>query len=493
MSSDISHFSASRLSALLRSEEISSQQIAECFLDRVDAVDSEVGAFLDLNRERVLAQAKASDERRAANASLGPLDGIPVGIKDVIAVKDEPLTCASRILENFVSPYDATVTTRLRQAGAILFGRLNLDEFAMGSSTENSAFKTTANPWNLERVPGGSSGGSAAAVAAGEVPVSLGSDTGGSIRQPAALCGIVGMKPTYGLVSRFGLAAYASSLDQIGPLGRSVEDCALLLQTIAGHDDRDSTSLNEKTSDYSSELSSPVRGKRIGVPGEYFRDGLDSAVRERVQAVIDWYQSNGCEIVSISLPHTDLAIPVYYILAPAEASSNLARYDGIRYGRRTEMAEDGIDLYFKSRGQGFGPEVKRRIILGTYVLSSGYYDAYYIRAQKVRSLVRKDFTDAFREVDVILTPTTPSVAFKAGDKKDDPLSMYLEDIFTVPTNLAGLPAISLPCGFNSDHLPVGFQLIGRPLDEARLLGIANAYEREHPWSRMRPQLGTTGN
>lgn len=480
--------SVGALAGKLLAKELSAVELTQAYLDRIEAVDDRVGAFLAIDPGDALAQAAASDARRHAGEARGPLDGIPVALKDAIAVKGQQLTAASRILENFISPYDATVTRKLREAGATLMGRLNMDEFAMGSSTENSAVKPTMNPWNLDCIPGGSSGGSAAAVAAGESPLTLGSDTGGSIRQPAALCGVVGMKPTYGLVSRFGLAAFASSLDQIGPLGRTVEDCALLLEAIAGHEPRDSTSLDREVPGYAAGLHNPPEQWTLGVPKEYFTDGLSPEVRAAVEQAIGWYQSRGCKIVEITLPHTDLAVPVYYIVAPAEASSNLARYDGIRYGRRAQEAENGIDLYFQTRGQGFGEEVKRRIILGTYVLSSGYYDAYYLRAQKVRTLIREDFLTVLKSVDAILAPTSPTVAFKRGEKTDDPLAMYLNDIFTISANLAGLPAISVPCGFSADGLPIGLQIIGRPLDEGRLLRMAHHYEREHEWHAATPQL-----
>jgi aspartyl-tRNA(Asn)/glutamyl-tRNA(Gln) amidotransferase subunit A len=487
--SEALHFStAAALAKRLESGELTSVALTEAFLDRIAAIDGKVEAFLHLDREDALAQARASDERRAAGQSFGLLDGIPVGLKDVIAVTGQPLTGASQILSNFVSPYDATVTTKLKAAGAVLVGRLNLDEFAMGSSTENSSVKTTANPWDLERIPGGSSGGSAAAVAAGELPLTLGSDTGGSIRQPAALCGVVGLKPTYGRVSRWGLAAYASSLDQIGPFARTVEDCAALLGVIAGYEPRDSTSLNEPVPDYVAALREEPKPRVLGVPKEYFAEGLSDEVRAKVEQVIAWYASQGYQIREVSLPRMNLAVPVYYIVATAEASSNLARYDGIRYGKRATDAEDGIDLYFKTRGEGFGPEVKRRIILGTYVLSSGYYDAYYKRAQKVRTLIRDDFAKALEGVDALLTPTSPTTAFKRGEKANDPLAMYLSDIYTIAVNLAGLPGISLPAGFSAEGLPIGFQLIGRPLDETGLLRIAHHYEQAHAWSAATPNL-----
>jgi aspartyl-tRNA(Asn)/glutamyl-tRNA(Gln) amidotransferase subunit A len=485
---ELLYATVSELSEMLSSKKITSVELMKAYLNRIKTVDPKVEAFLSYNEADALAQAKASDERRASGKTLGPLDGIPVGIKDVIAVKDQSLTCASKILEPYVSPYDATVIARLRAQGAIIFGRLNMDEFAMGSSTENSAFKVTKNPWDVSRIPGGSSGGSAAALAAGELPLALGSDTGGSIRQPAALCGVVGLKPTYGLVSRYGLAAYASSLDQIGPFGRTVEDVAILLQTLAGHDSEyDSTSYPAKIPDYRASLKN--RGPfKLGVPREYFGEGLDPEVKTGVMAAIDFYKKQGHEICEVSLPHTGLAIPVYYIIATAEASSNLARYDGVRYGHRSEKATDALDLYYKTRAEGFGAEVKRRIILGTYVLSSGYYDAYYLKAQKVRTLIRNDFMDAFRKVDAIIGPTSPTAAFKVGEKTDDPISMYLADIYTICVNLAGLPGISIPCGFTKSNLPVGLQLIGQPYQEDRLLAIANKFDEAHKFGLKQPTL-----
>jgi aspartyl-tRNA(Asn)/glutamyl-tRNA(Gln) amidotransferase subunit A len=387
-----------------------------------------------------------------------------------------------------VSPYDATVTGKLKNAGAVCWGRLNMDEFAMGSSTENSAVQVTSNPYNLDRIPGGSSGGSAAAVAAGEAIVSLGSDTGGSIRQPAAFCNVVGLKPTYGLVSRYGLIAFASSLDQIGPFARTVEDAAILLQAIAGHDANDSTSFSVPVPDYRAELKKRKGPWRLGIPKEYFGEGLDPEVSAAVQAAINFYQKQGCEVKEVSLPHTKYGIGVYYIIATAECSSNLARFDGIRYGHRSADAKDIVDLYFKSRAEGFGQEVKRRVILGTYVLSSGYYDAYYLRAQKVRTLIRQDFLNAYKEVDAIVTPTSPTPAFKKGEKAANPLSMYLSDVYTIGVNLAGLPGISVPCGFSKAGLPIGLQIIGQPFQEADLLAIAHTYEQAHDWTTRHPNL-----
>jgi aspartyl-tRNA(Asn)/glutamyl-tRNA(Gln) amidotransferase subunit A len=478
--------SVTDLAARLDRRELSAVELLSAFVARTKAVEPRVHAFNSFAEADAFAQAAASDARRAAGQARGPLDGIPIGLKDVIAVSDQPLTASSRILRNFVSPYDATVTRKLKDAGAVLFGRLNCDEFAMGSSNENSAFGPAANPWDTTRVPGGSSGGSAAALAAGEVAASLGSDTGGSIRQPAALCGLVGLKPTYGLVSRYGLVAYASSLDQIGPFGRTIEDVALVLRAIAGHDPLDSTSFKADVPDYTAALKGPAP-RRIGIPKEYFGDGLDPEIGAAVEAAVKFYRDRGCEVKEVSLPHTRYCLDAYYVIATAEASSNLARFDGVRYGQRSKAATDAIDLYAKSRAEGFGAEVKRRIILGTYVLSSGYYDAYYLRAQKVRTLIRRDFVRAFAEVDALLTPTSPVPAFKLGEKAD-PLAMYLLDIYTIGVNLAGLPAISVPCGFTRAGLPIGLQLIGQPFREADLLALAQTYEHAHDWHRQTPNL-----
>jgi aspartyl-tRNA(Asn)/glutamyl-tRNA(Gln) amidotransferase subunit A len=412
--------------------------------------------------------------------------GVPVALKDVIAIKNQPLNCGSKILGRYVSPFDSTAVEKLKAAGAIVFGRLNMDEFAMGSSTENSAFQVTRNPWDLARIPGGSSGGAAAAVAADQCLAAFGSDTGGSIRQPAALCGCVGVKPTYGRVSRYGLVAYASSLDQIGPLAKSVRDAALLLRTIAGHDRRDSTTIPEPVPDYPARLNGDIQGLRLGLPKEYMVGGLDPEVAEAIRAAVGQLQQLGAEITEISLPHTEYAVATYYIIATAEASANLARFDGIRYGLRVD-GKDPIELYSRTRGAGFGAEVKRRIILGTYVLSSGYYDAYYLRAQKVRTLIRQDFLKAFEKVDAIVTPTSPTAAFKIGEKSGDPLQMYLTDIFTISANLAGICGISVPCGFTKKpKLPIGLQLLGKHLGEETILRIAHAYEMSTTWHRERP-------
>jgi aspartyl-tRNA(Asn)/glutamyl-tRNA(Gln) amidotransferase subunit A len=479
----------SELSARLARREISAREVMQSCLDQIARVDGRIHAFLSVDEADALAQAEAADQLLAREgAAARPLLGIPVAIKDVIAVKNQPLTCASRILDRFISPYDATVIEKLRAGGAVVFGRCNMDEFAMGSSTENSAFGPTRNPWDLERIPGGSSGGSAAAVAADECIASLGSDTGGSIRQPAALCGVVGLKPTYGRVSRYGLVAFASSLDQIGPFTKNVADAALMLRVLAGHDPRDSTSVPEPVPNYAAALEGEIRGLKIGLPKEYLIGGLDAEVKSAVDAAVKTLAELGAEIVEISLPHTEYAVAVYYIIATAEASANLARFDGIRYGRRVTGA-DPVELYCRTRGSGFGPEVKRRIILGTYALSSGYYDAYYLRAQKVRTLIRNDFLNAFKRVDAIVTPTTPTAAFKLGEKSEDPLQMYLSDIFTISCNLAGICGLSVPCGFTrSPRLPIGLQLLGRPFGEETILKIAAAYERQTDWRKARPEI-----
>jgi aspartyl-tRNA(Asn)/glutamyl-tRNA(Gln) amidotransferase subunit A len=494
VATELNQLTIAELSALLDAGKASSEELMRAVIARTKAVDGRVHAFNSFDEEDALAQAKASDLRRRGAPRGGaprPLEGIPIGIKDVISVRGQPLTASSRMLANFVSPYDATATEKLKAAGAVCWGRLNLDEFAMGSSTENSAFGPTSNPWDLERVPGGSSGGSAAAVAAGEAIATLGSDTGGSIRQPAALCSVVGLKPSYGRVSRYGLIAFASSLDQIGPFARTVEDAAIVLQAVSGHDPRDSTSLRLEVPDYrrgAAELAASGRRWKLGIPKEYFGSGLDPEVGAAVQAAVDEYRKMGCEVREVSLPHTKYAVGAYYIIATAECSSNLARFDGVRYGHRSKDATDALDIYFKSRAEGFGPEVKRRIILGTYVLSSGYYDAYYLRAQKVRTLIRRDFLEAYKEVDAIVTPTSPTPAFKKGEKAADPLAMYLNDIYTIGVNLAGLPGISLPCGFTRKGLPIGLQVIGQPFRETELLAIAASYEGRTDWHSRRPSL-----
>jgi aspartyl-tRNA(Asn)/glutamyl-tRNA(Gln) amidotransferase subunit A len=457
---------------MIQAGELSPVQLVDAVNAAIEKTDPQVGGYLSRDYERARAAAESAD------TSL-PLGGIPVAIKDVINVQGEPCTCSSKILQGYTAPYDATVVTKLRAAGAIPFGRTNMDEFAMGSSTENSAIKVTRNPRDPERIPGGSSGGSAAVVAADEALASLGSDTGGSIRQPAALCGCVGLKPSYGRVSRYGLVAFASSLDQIGPFTHTVEDAALVLQAIAGHDPLDSTSLDVPVPDYSAALNDGVKGMKLGVPKEYFVDGMDPQVEARVREAIEVYRGLGAEIVEVSLPHTKYAVADYYIIATAEASANLARFDGVRYGKRAESPRDLADHYGRTRGEGFGKEVKRRIILGTYVLSSGYYDAYYLRAQKVRTLIRRDFVEAFEKVDGLLSPTSPVPAFKIGERMSDPLQMYLSDIFTIAANLAGICGISIPCGdadVDGKKLPVGLQIMAPAFEEARLLRIARAYE-----------------
>jgi aspartyl-tRNA(Asn)/glutamyl-tRNA(Gln) amidotransferase subunit A len=486
----LNQLTISELGQRLDSRQVSARQATQACLDRIAKVDPQVKAFLKTEASDALAQADEADRliQSGASRAAHPLLGVPIAIKDVIAVKGHSLTCASKILGNYVSPYDATVIEKLRSAGAVILGRLNMDEFAMGSSTENSAFFTTRNPWDTSRIPGGSSGGSAAAVAADEVVATLGSDTGGSIRQPAALCGCVGFKPTYGSVSRFGLVAFASSLDQIGPFTKDVRDAARLLGVISGHDRRDSTSIPRAVPNYEAALGRDLKGLKLGIAKEFLVGGLDPEVKAAVDAAVKQLTSLGAEVVEVSLPHTEYAVAVYYIIATAEASANLARFDGVRYCARVD-GPDPISMYERTRGRGFGPEVKRRIILGTYVLSSGYYDAYYLRAQKVRTLIRQDFLKAFEKVDAIVTPTTPTAAFRAGEKTSDPLQMYLSDIYTISCNLAGIPGISLPCGFTqSPKLPIGLQLLGKPFGEETLLQIAHAYEQSTPWHRERPPL-----
>ena len=480
------HLTIHQLKNELEAGAVSSREVTQACLDRIEAVDDRLNAFISCDGPDALAQADAADAARREGARQ-PLLGVPIAIKDVLAAKGQPLNCASRILGDFVSPYDATVISRLREAGAVVFGRVNMDEFAMGSSTENSAFGPSRNPWNTDCIPGGSSGGSAVAVAADECIASLGSDTGGSIRQPAALCGCVGLKPTYGRVSRYGLVAFASSLDQVGPFTKDVRDAATLLQVIAGKDDRDSTNVPEPVPNYAEALDDNLKGMRIGLPKEYNVDGVDPEVKTAADMAVAKLEELGAEVKEISLPHTEYAIGTYYIIATAEASANLARFEGVRYGARVDGA-DPEELNRKTRGAGFGEEVKRRIILGTYVLSSGYYDAYYLRAQKVRTLIRQDFLKAFEEVDLIASPTTPTPAFRIGEKADDPLQMYLSDVFTISCNLAGLCGVSVPCGFSSDNLPIGMQLLGKPFGETDLLRAAHAYEQSTDWHLKRPNL-----
>ncbi len=475
---------------LLRKER-SAVEITTETLERIHSLEPKLHSFLSVTADQALATAQQVDEKIAAGESIGLLAGIPIGIKDNMCTQGIKTTCASRILGNFIPPYESTVTQKLKDAGAVMVGKTNLDEFAMGSSTENSGFQVTANPWDLSRVPGGSSGGSAAAVAASECVVALGSDTGGSIRQPASLCGVVGMKPTYGLVSRYGLVAFASSLDQIGPFARTVEDAAILLSAIAGHDPMDSTSLKVEIPNYAKLLQPHLRTQgrlRIGVIQETFGNGLDSVVEETVKKAIEQLQDLGAEIQVISCPRFRYGVPAYYIIAPSEASANLARYDAVRYGMRNSDADNLVDMYSKTRAAGFGTEVKRRIMLGTYALSAGYYDAYYLKAQKVRTLIKQDFELAFEKVDILVCPTSPATAFPAGEKTSDPLSMYLLDLMTIPVNLAGLPAISIPCGFDAQGLPIGMQLIGKVLREDQLLQVAYAYEQATEWHLEQPAL-----
>ncbi len=472
----------------LSSGAVSSLELTEALIERIIAVDNEVKAYLTLTLELALQAARSADARRAAGED-GSLLGIPLAIKDVICVKGAPTTCGSQILEGFIPPFDATVVQRLKAAGAVILGKTNMDEFAMGSSTENSAYFATHNPWDLTRVPGGSSGGSAAAVAAEMCLGAFGSDTGGSVRQPAALCGVVGVKPSYGRVSRYGLVAFASSLDQIGTFARTVTDAAMLLGVVAGYDPLDSTSVDAPVPDYTAELGdeADLDGIRIGVPKEYFVAGVQAEIENAVRAAIDKLADLGAEVKEVSLPHTDYALPVYYLIAPAEASANLARYDGVRYGYRAQA--DGVkQVYRRSRGTGFGPEVKRRIMLGTYALSAGYYDAYYLKAQKVRTLIKNDFDAAFEQVDVIAAPTTPTTAFRIGEKAADPLEMYLADVFTLSVNLAGICGLSLPCGFDDQGLPIGLQLMGPAFEEAVVFKTARAYEAVTDWHRRRPAL-----
>jgi len=505
---------ATRLLTQLQAGEVTAVELATAYLDRIEAHDAQVGAFLKVTRDSALAKAEEVDRRRKAGEKLGRLAGLPVAVKDLLCTKGEVTTCASRMLENFVPPYDATVIRKLNDADAVILGKTNMDEFAMGGSTENSALGKTRNPWNLEMVPGGSSGGAAACVAADMVPLSIGTDTGGSIRQPAAFCGISGMKPTYGRVSRFGLVAFASSLDQIGPMARSAEDMALLLEAISGHDPQDSTSANQPVPSFTQSISKPLEKLRIGMVREHFGEGLDTEVNAAVRDAVKIFERQGASVVDISLPHSKYAIATYYIIAPSEASSNLARFDGVHYGHRCDekaileqLSEERaaleakgderaikqmdsalVRMYRQSRAEGFGPEVKRRIMLGTYTLSAGYYDAYYLKALKVRRLIRQDFDDAFKQVDLIVGPTTPTPAFPAGEKSDDPLSMYLGDLYTVSANLAGIAGVSIPCGMSMRGLPIGLQLQAPPLEEDRLLRAAYMFQQETDWHLRRPEL-----
>jgi len=484
---DLFSLTVKELSGLLATGETTSKAVTESVLGRIKAVDGRVQAYITVIGDAALAQAdKADTDRKSGKAS--PVLGIPIAIKDNMCTNGVRTTCASKILGNFIPPYDATVVSRLGQAGTVMPGKVNMDEFAMGSSTENSGFFATKNPWDLERIPGGSSGGSAAAVAAGECIAALGSDTGGSIRQPAACCGVVGLKPTYGRVSRFGLVAFASSLDQIGPITKDVTDSAILMNAIAGHDPKDSTSADIPVPDFTKSLIKDVKGMKVGIPKEYFIEGMDPEVDRAVREAVKTLEGLGAKVVDVTLPHTAYAVATYYILATSEASSNLARYDGVKYGFRAEGAKDLLDQYMKSRSQGFGPEVKRRIMLGTYALSAGYYDAFYKKGQQVRTLIKRDFDEAFKQVDVIATPTAPTAAFKIGEKSSDPLQMYLSDIFTISVNLAGIPGISIPCGFTKGDLPIGLQILGRHFDEASVLRAAFAYEQTTEWHKRRAKI-----
>ncbi len=488
MSDDLTHLTAAESRLQLDAREISSMELTEAYLRRIDAVEGNIHAFLHRMTDVARGQAREADRRIAAGDDVHSLTGVPIALKDILCTTDAPTTAASRILEGYVSPYDATVVRKLRDQGAVFLGKMNTDEFAMGSSTENSAFGPTHNPWDLSRVPGGSSGGSAASVAAREATISLGSDTGGSIRQPAGFCGIVGLKPTYGRVSRFGLIAFASSLDQIGPFARTVEDAAIMLEAISGRDPMDATSVPIDVPHYADSFRRDLNGVRVGVAREYSVDGMEPGVDSAVRAAIRQLEALGAEIVDISLPNTEYALATYYITAPAEASANLSRFDGVKYGLRLEE-ETLLETYERTRGTGFGPEVKRRIMLGTYALSSGYYDAYYVKAQKVRTLIKQDFDRAFEQVDVIAAPTSPTVAFPLNSRTNDPYQMYLADVFTIPANMAGIPGISIPCGF-SENLPVSLQLLGKTFDESTLLGVAHAYEQASNWYTHLPDVPT---
>jgi len=474
---DLHKLTIHQLHDLLVKRETTSKEITEAFYRRIRGIDDKIKAYLILTEEDALRQAERVDRKISAGEEIGDLAGIPLGLKDILCTKGVRTTCGSRILEGYVPFYDATVVQKLKEKEAVFLGKLNMDEFAMGSSTENSAYQITHNPWDLSRIPGGSSGGSAASVAAHECAAALGTDTGGSIRQPASCCGVVGLKPTYGRVSRYGLVAFASSLDQVGPFAKDVEDCAIMMNAISGYDPRDSTSVYLEVPDYRQSLRSDVKGLRIGIPNEYFIEGMDPDVEKAIVGAIDQFKRLGAEVQRISLPHTEYAVAVYYIICTAEASSNLARYDGVKYGHRSREFKDLMELYTQTRAEGFGPEVKRRIILGTYVLSAGYYDAYYRKASQVRTLMKTDFDEAFQKVDVILTPTAPTPAFRIGEKVEDPLQMYLSDVFTIPVNLAGIPAITIPCGFSGGGLPIGLQIMGKHFDEGKLLRVAYTFEQ----------------
>ena len=483
----MSNATIKELSAQLAAKACSSVELSQEFLNKINGLNKDLGCYVTVDAARTLAQAQAADARRAAGTA-GPLTGVPLAHKDIFCAKGWLTTCGSKMLANFVAPYDAHVVERCHAAGMVTLGKTNMDEFAMGSSNETSHFGVVRNPWNREMVPGGSSGGSAAAVAARLAPAATGTDTGGSIRQPAALTGICGLKPTYGLVSRYGMIAFASSLDQAGPMARTAEDLGLLLNVMAGHDTRDSTSLERPAEDYNRDLAKPLKGLRVGLPKEFFAAGMSADVQTAIEAAIAEYKKLGATVVDISLPNMGLSVPVYYVLAPAEASSNLSRFDGVRYGHRAAEYTDLLDMYKRSRGEGFGAEVKRRILIGTYVLSHGYYDAYYIRAQKLRRLIAQDFVAAFRHCDVIIGPTSPSTAFRIGEKSSDPVQMYLSDIYTIAVNLAGLPGMSIPCGFDGGGLPVGLQIIGNYFDEARMLNVAHQYQLATDWHRRAPAV-----
>ncbi|MDZ7829436.1 MAG: Asp-tRNA(Asn)/Glu-tRNA(Gln) amidotransferase subunit GatA [Halofilum sp. (in: g-proteobacteria)] len=473
------------LSRALESGEVSSVELVDAMLDRIEPLDRRSTAFITVTRETALEQAEAADQARA-DGRAGPLTGVPFAHKDIFCTDGIRTSCGSRMLDNFIAPYDATVVRNMRDAGMVMLGKTNMDEFAMGSSNETSFYGPVRNPWDRDRIPGGSSGGSAAAVAARLAPGATGTDTGGSIRQPASMCGITGIKPSYGRVSRYGMVAFASSLDQGGPMARTAEDCALMLGAMAGFDPRDSTSIDRPVDDYAAALeAADVKGLKIGLPKEYFGEGMSAGVRSAIDAAVEQFSALGAEIVTISLPHSELSVPAYYVVAPAEASSNLSRYDGVRFGHRCSDPADIVDLYQRSRAEGFGPEVKRRIMVGTYALSAGYYDAYYLKAQQVRQLISNDFATAFEDVDVILGPTSPTTAFPIGEKADDPVAMYLSDVYTISANLAGLPALSMPAGF-ADGLPVGVQLIGQAFDEGRLLGVAHRYQQATDWHTRMP-------
>jgi aspartyl-tRNA(Asn)/glutamyl-tRNA(Gln) amidotransferase subunit A len=483
---DLCRLTIHQLHDLLVKKEVTSREATEALYRRIKVVDQKLRAYLLLTKEEAYRQADEVDRKIAKGEEIGDLSGIPMGLKDILCTKGIRTTCGSNILENYVPFYDGTVVKKLRERKAVFLGKLNMDEFAMGSSTENSGFQITRNPWNLDCIPGGSSGGSAAAVAADECIAALGTDTGGSIRQPASCCGVVGMKPTYGRVSRYGLVAFASSLDQIGPITKDVKDCAILLNAISGYDPCDSTSVNTDVPDYKQSLIKDVKGIRIGIPKEYFIEGIDPDVEKAVTQAIDLFGKWGAEVKRVSLPHTEYAVAIYYIIATAEASSNLARYDGVKYGLRSKGYRDLMEMYTQTRAKGFGQEVKRRIILGTYVLSAGYYEAYYRKASQVRTLMRKDFEDAFRHVDVILAPTAPTPAFRIGEKTEDPLQMYLSDIFTIPVNIAGIPGISIPCGFSRENLPIGLQMMGKHFDEGMLFRVAYAFEQNTDFHLKKP-------